>query len=99
MLFAGSKFTGIPLSINNVRKRITKYSNSLPTGFKEVTVDRTLLSGKLYRLAQMESMTGYIPPEVFRDELGGSIMYQRDNIALYEAYKKAFNIEFENKAE
>jgi len=92
MVQKNSKITGSRVLDKNVRKKITQYNRLLPKGFKEVTVDKVLLSGKLNRLVDFENKFGSIPQEVLLTELGGKQSSLKEVTALYESYKKAFDI-------
>ena len=96
MLTKDSKFTGRPLTISRVRKRIEQYNRSVISNDKQITLDNVFLSGALRRILESEISTGKILPEVVASELNIKLNMVNDGITMYETYKKAFNIKIEN---
>jgi len=99
MITKDSKFLGRPVTEANVRKKIDMYNRNTPDNFKQITVDSVLLSGRLRRILEMEIATGKVLPETIVNELGIRLSLVNDGFAMYESYKKAFNIKLENQAE
>lgn len=99
MVQENAKIIGQRVSAANVRKKIAQYNRLLPEGFKEVTVDRVLLSGKLNRLVDIENKFGSVSPEILLTELGGKQSSLQEVTALYESYKRAFDIHIVDKAD
>lgn len=96
MITKDSKFTGRPLSVSRIRKRMEQYNRCVINNNKQITIDNTLLSGRLHRILEAEISTGKVLPEVVASELNIKLNIVNDGIAMYEAYKKAFNIKIEN---
>ncbi|MFA6831878.1 MAG: hypothetical protein WCR36_06375 [Bacteroidaceae bacterium] len=92
MVQENARVIGNRVSATNVRKKIVQFNKLTPGWFKEVTVDKTLLSGKLNRLVETERRLGNVPIEILLTELGGKKALLQDVVALYNSYKKAFSI-------
>lgn len=99
MVTENSKFIGKPLTAVTVRKKIDAYNRITPDNIKKITVDGVFLSGGMHRVLESEIETGKISTEVVVNELRAKLRLANDAVALYKAYKKAFGIEVENKAE
>lgn len=99
MIVKDSKFSGKRISAGNVRNRIDVYGATLPDGYKKITPDNVLLSGRLHRILESEIATGTISPEVVVNEMGIKMSLLNDYVALYNMYKKAFSIKPENIAD
>lgn len=99
MITKDSKFAGRPLTADIVRKKIDMYNRMTPDGIKKISVDNTLLSGRLSRILESEIATGGISSEVVVNEMRIRMPLLNDYIALYDSYKRAFDIKIENAAD
>jgi len=99
MVTKDSKFLGRPVTTSIVRKKIEQYNRNIPGNMKQITVDNVLLSGRLHRILESEITTGKVLPETIVNELRIRLVLVNDGIAMYNSYKKAFDIKIENKAE